>query len=81
MAGPDFNASNYQAIVVDGPHSDWRSDLIAGANVNVYSAGTNSIPEKDGNYTTLYTRIYYTGSAAQARHRVWRHCLYRYTYG
>ncbi len=56
----DFNASNYQAIVVDGPHSDWRSDLIAGANVNVYSAGTNSIPEKDGNYTTLYTRIYYT---------------------
>ena len=56
----DFNGSNYQAIVVDGPHSDWRSDLIAGANVNVYSAGTNSIPEKDVNYTTLYTRIYYT---------------------
>jgi len=28
--------------------------------VNTYSQGTNSIPAKDGNYTSLYKRIYYT---------------------
>lgn len=57
----DFQAStDYQSAISDGPHSDLRSDLIAGANVNIYSAGTNSIPEKDNNYTSLYTHIYYT---------------------
>ncbi len=56
----DISGSNYQASVNDGPHSDTRSDLIAGANLNTYSAGTNAIPASDGNYTTLYTRIYYT---------------------
>lgn len=44
----------------DGPHSDWRSDLICTSSVNVYSAGTNSIPSTDANYTNLYKRIYYT---------------------
>jgi hypothetical protein len=28
--------------------------------VNTYSQGTNSIPDKDGNFTALYKRIYYT---------------------
>lgn len=57
----DFHSSTtYMCATSDGPHSDWRSDLIAGSSVNTYSKGTNSIPEKDDNYTTLYTRIYYT---------------------
>lgn len=57
----DFQAnSTYQCAVSDGPHSDMRSDLIAGANPNVYSQGTNTIPEKDNNYSGLYTHIYYT---------------------
>jgi len=56
----DFaSGSGYQYAVSDGPHSDLRSDLIAGSSINQYSAGTNSIPESDGNYTSLYTRIYY----------------------
>ena len=41
----------YQYAVSDGPHSDTRSDLMAEANVNVYSQGTNTVPEKDNNYT------------------------------
>lgn len=57
----DFQKStDYQSAVDDGPHSDLRSDLIAGATINQYSAGTNSIPSKDGNYTSLYKHIYYT---------------------
>lgn len=44
----------------DGPHSDFRSDLIATSSINVYSQGTNSIPSKDDNYTNLYKNIYYT---------------------
>lgn len=50
----------YQYAVSDGPHSDTRSDLMAEANVNVYSQGTNTVPEKDNNYTKLYQHIYYT---------------------
>lgn len=56
----DFQAGNYRARVNDGPHSDFRSDLMAGPNVNVYSAGTNSIPSEDNNYRDLYKQIYYT---------------------
>ena len=52
--------STYQCAVSDGPHSDTRSDLIAAATPNVYSQGTNTIPEKDNNYSGLYTHIYYT---------------------
>lgn len=44
----------------DGPHSDYRSDLIATSSINTYSQGTNVIPAKDDNYTTLYRQIYYT---------------------
>ena len=54
------SGSSYQYAVSDGPHSDLRSDLIAEANVNVYSQGTNTIPQSDGNYTSLYKHIYYT---------------------
>lgn len=56
----DFQASTtYHNGVTDGPHSDTRSDLICESSLNVYSAGTNSIPESDGNYTALYKQIYY----------------------
>ncbi len=51
---------DFSTGVNDAPHSDLRSDLIAGSSINTYSAGTNSIPSSDGNYTTLYKRIYYT---------------------
>ena len=45
----------------DGPHSDFRSDLmVSSSSINVYSQGTNSIPSTDDNYTNLYKRIYYT---------------------
>ena len=44
----------------DGPHSDFRSDLLAAASINTYSQGTNTIPATDSNYGTLYTRIYNT---------------------
>lgn len=54
------SGSSYQYAVSDGVHSDLRSDLCCQQNLNAYSAGTNSIPESDGNYTSLYKRIYYT---------------------
>jgi len=54
------SGDTYQYAVSDGPHSDTRSDLMAEANVNVYSQGTNTVPEKDNNYTKLYQHIYYT---------------------
>ena len=54
------SGDSYQYAVSDGPHSDTRSDLIAGANVNVYSQGTNTIPQSDNNYKNLYKHIYYT---------------------
>ena len=57
----DFQQSvNYASGVSDGPHSDYRSDLICTSSINTYSQGTNAIPATDGNYTTLYKRIYYT---------------------
>lgn len=54
------NSTDYQNGVSDGVHSDYRSDLICTNSVNTYSQGTNAIPEKDGNFTSLYKRIYYT---------------------
>jgi len=54
------NNTNYQNGVSDGVHSDLRSDLVCTSSVNVYSQGTNTIPAKDGNFTSLYKRIYYT---------------------
>ena len=56
----DFQGSDYMSSWTDGVHSDTRSDLVATPNLNVYSAGSNSIPSTDGNYKTLYKRIYYT---------------------
>ena len=56
----DFQGSDYMCSWTDGVHSDTRSDLVATPNLNVYSAGSNSIPSTDGNYGTLYKRIYYT---------------------
>lgn len=57
----DFQMSaNYGCGTSDGPHSDYRSDLIATSSINTYSHGTNTIPSTDNNYTTLYKRIYYT---------------------
>jgi hypothetical protein len=44
----------------DGPHSDFRSDIIGGTSINTYSQGTNTIPTSDPNYSTTYKRIYYT---------------------
>ena len=51
---------DYGNAYSDGPHSDKRSDLLAGSSLNIYSQGTNSIPGTDKNYSTLYTRIYNT---------------------
>ncbi len=57
----DFQmGANYGSGLSDGPHSDYRSDLVCTSSINTYSQGTNSIPATDGNYTTLYKRIYYT---------------------
>lgn len=57
----DFHASvTYACGTSDGPHSDYRSDLIATSSINTYSQGTNTIPASDNNYTDLYRRIYYT---------------------
>lgn len=46
--------------LADGPHSDLRSDILASSSINTYSQGTNTIPTSDANYSTTYTRIYYT---------------------
>lgn len=54
------SGTNYQNGISDGVHSEYRSDLVCTASVNTYSQGTNSIPETDGNFNTLYKRIYYT---------------------
>ncbi len=57
----DFQqGASYGSGVVDGPHSDYRSDLVCTSSVNTYSQGTNAIPATDDNFTTLYKRIYYT---------------------
>lgn len=57
----DFQMSvSYGSTISDGPHSDYRSDLIATSAMNSFSQGTNTIPSEDKNYTELYKRIYYT---------------------
>ncbi len=59
----DFQMStdyNYGNGLADGPHSDFRSDLVATSSINPYSQGTNTIPASDKNYTEIYKRIYYT---------------------
>lgn len=59
------SGTDYQNAVSDGVHSDFRSDLVCTSSVNTYSQGTNAIPEKDGNFTALYKRIYYTNLLLQ----------------
>lgn len=54
------SSTDYQDILGGGVHSDNRSDIVCQSSQNVYSMGTNTVPEKDGNYTSLYKRIYYT---------------------
>lgn len=59
----DFQGStslNYMNGVSDGPHSDFRSDLLVGTNENLFNKGTNTIPTSDPNYNQVYKRIYYT---------------------
>ncbi len=57
----DFQAStSYMNGVSDGPHSDFRSDLIVGTGENLFNKGTNTIPTADPNYNQVYKRIYYT---------------------
>ena len=46
--------------VSDGPHSDFRSDLLVGTDENEFNKGVNTIPTTDPNYSGLYKRIYYT---------------------
>lgn len=52
----DFQSSG----VSDGPHSDFRSDLLVGTGENLFNKGTNTIPTSDGNYSGNYKKIYYT---------------------
>lgn len=59
----DFQGSTsltYMNGVSDGPHSDFRSDLIVGTGENLFNKGTNTIPTSDPNYNQVYKRIYYT---------------------
>lgn len=48
---------DFDDVVSDGPHSDWRSDLMTSRSVNVYSHGNNAIPTSDDNYTGAYDHI------------------------
>ena len=48
---------DFNKVVSDGPHSDWRSDLMTSSSINVYSHGNNSIPTSDANYTDAYKHI------------------------
>lgn len=49
----DFGNSIY-----DGPHSDKRSDLIVDkGEVNLFSHGTNTVPNSDSNYGSAYGHI------------------------
>lgn len=50
----DFN----QHVIRDGLHSDFRSDILGlKGSKNVFSNGTNTIPNSDGTYTDAYARI------------------------
>ncbi|MGM9734809.1 MAG: RagB/SusD family nutrient uptake outer membrane protein [Candidatus Cryptobacteroides sp.] len=58
----DFQGStslNSMNAISDGPHSDFRSDLLVGTGENVYNKGTNVIPTSDPNYSEMYKRLYY----------------------
>lgn len=69
----DLGGSNYQSTLQEAGgttnsgsvHSDYRSDLVCASAVNTYSQGTNPVTASDGNFTTLYKRIYYTNLLLQ----------------
>lgn len=48
---------DFSGVVTDGPHSDFRSDLMTSSSVNEYSHGNNSIPTSDDNYSDAYSHI------------------------
>lgn len=49
---------NFGDILNDLPHSDRRGDLCFNRDgANVFSTGTNTIPNTDGNWNALYSRI------------------------
>ena len=48
---------DFTSSVSDGPHSDWRSDLMTSSSFNDYSHGNNAVPTSDGNYTGAYEHI------------------------
>lgn len=49
---------DFKNSVYDAPHSDKRSDLMVDkSGTNLFSNGTNSIPNTDNNYTDAYNRI------------------------
>jgi len=47
----------FNSVTSDGPHSDYRSDLMSGTTRSVYSNGTNTIPTEDANFTDAYSRL------------------------
>lgn len=59
---------DFSSAISDGPHSDYRADLIATSQLNTYSQGTNTIPATDGNYGGCYKRIYYTNLLLKHAH-------------
>jgi len=54
------SGTDYQNGISDGVHSDLRGDLFCTSSKNTYSQGDITVPATDGNYNTLYKRIYYT---------------------
>lgn len=50
---------DFNSIISDGPHSDWRSDFMTSSSINQFSHGNNPIPTSDGNYTRAYSNIRY----------------------
>ena len=49
---------SFADVLNDMPHSDRRGDFCYNRDgLNVFSAGTNTIPNTDGNWNTAYTRI------------------------
>lgn len=48
---------DFKSVISDGPHSDWRSDIMTSSSKNAYSNGSNSIPTSNGDYTGNYAHI------------------------
>jgi hypothetical protein len=48
---------SFADILNDNPHADRRGDFQYAAASNAFSAGTNNIPQSDGNWNTAYGRL------------------------